>query len=116
MKNVSEIASEPKLRAKEVKIGICSNLAMPYGLSLVATLPDRPDALVLSYEVGLAKPDPAIFNVVCERLGLSPGEILFVGDTPSADIEGPREIGMPAMHISEFMARDLADSLGLASS
>ncbi|WP_306223771.1 HAD family hydrolase [Bosea beijingensis] len=104
-----------KLRAEGIRIGLCSNLAMPYGNPLVAALPGKPDALVLSYEVGLAKPDPAIFHLVCDRLGLSPAEILFVGDTPSADIEGPRKIGMPAMHISEFIARDLADSLELAS-
>jgi HAD superfamily hydrolase (TIGR01509 family) len=51
--------------------------------------------MILSYEVGLAKPDPAIFHLVCERLGFQPAEIIFVGDTPSADIDGPRAIGMP---------------------
>jgi hypothetical protein len=35
-------------------------------------------------------------------LGFLPAEILFVGDTPSADIEGPRAVGMPAMLISDF--------------
>lgn len=104
-----------KLQREGIKIGICSNLAMPYGNPLAASLPNKPDALVLSYEVGLAKPDPAIFHLVCEKLGLPPEEILFVGDTPSADIEGPRAVGMPAMLISEFMSRDLADNLALAS-
>jgi len=77
-------------------------LALPYGPPLLAALPDTPDAVILSYEVGLAKPDPAIFRLVCDRLGLQPAEILFVGDTPWADIEGPRAIGMPAMLIAEF--------------
>lgn len=104
------------LRQSEIKIGVCSNLALPYGKPLLGALPETPDALVLSYEVGVAKPDPAIFHLVCERLELSPAEILFVGDTPSADIDGPKAIGMPAMHISEFMSSDLLDSLGLASS
>ena len=58
--------------------------------------------MILSYEVGLLKPDPAIFHLVCERLGFPPAEILFAGDTPSADIEGPRAIGMPAMLIADF--------------
>ena len=91
-----------KLRGEGIKIGICSNLAMPYGPPLVGSLPDKPDALVLSYEVGLAKPDPAIFHLVCDKLGLPPAEILFVGDTPSADVDGPKAIGMPSMHISGF--------------
>jgi hypothetical protein len=42
--------------------------------------------------------------LVCDRLGLQPAEIQFVGDTPSADVDGPRAIGMPAMLISEFEA------------
>jgi HAD superfamily hydrolase (TIGR01549 family) len=103
------------LRGRGIRIGVCSNLALPYGRPLLAALPGGPDALVLSYEVGLAKPDPAIFHLVCERLDLTPAKVLFVGDTPSADIDGPRAVGMPAMHISDFMTRDLADSLGLAS-
>lgn len=90
------------LRSGGKKIGICSNLAMPYGSPLIICLPSTPDALVLSYEVGLAKPDPAIFHLVCERLGFAAQEILFVGDTPAADIEGPKAIGMPTMHISAF--------------
>ncbi|MCB8823315.1 HAD family hydrolase [Microvirga rosea] len=90
------------LRQKGTRIGVCSNLALPYGPPLLATLPDTPDAVVLSYEVGLAKPDPSIFRLVCERLERHPAEVLFVGDTPAADIEGPRAIGMPAMPISTF--------------
>lgn len=90
------------LRRKGTRIGVCSNLALPYGPALLAALPDAPDAVVLSYEVGLVKPDPAIFRLVCERLERHPAEVLFVGDTPSADIEGPRTIGMSAMPISTF--------------
>jgi hypothetical protein len=40
------------------------------------------DAYVFSYEVGLAKPDPAIFQRVCDALGCAPGEVVFVG-TPA---------------------------------
>ena len=90
------------LRERGLRIGICSNLTLPYGAPLVSALPDTPDAMILSYEVGLVKPDPAIFRLACDRLGLQPAEILFVGDTPSADIDGPQAIGMPAMLISEF--------------
>jgi FMN phosphatase YigB (HAD superfamily) len=79
-------------------------LALPYGPPLLSALPDTPDAVILSYEVGLVKPDPAIFRLVCHQLGRQPAEILFVGDTPAADIEGPGTIGMPAMLISEFEA------------
>jgi len=38
------------------------------------------DELVLSCEVRVVKPDPAIFEVAVERLGVRPGESLFVDD------------------------------------
>lgn len=90
------------LRDKALRIGVCSNLALPYGSPLLPALSDTPDAVIFSYVVGLVKPDPAIFRVVCDQLGCQPKDILFVGDTPAADIEGPHTIGMPAMLISEF--------------
>nr|WP_262705634.1 HAD-IA family hydrolase [Streptomyces sp. NEAU-383] len=46
---------------------------------------DQLNAVVLSCEVGLAKPDPAVFGVACERLNLSAGRVLFVGDDPVKD-------------------------------
>jgi FMN phosphatase YigB (HAD superfamily) len=67
------------------------NLALPYGEALLSILPDAPDAVILSFEVGPVKPDPAIFHLVCDGLGIQLAEILFVGDTPAANIESPRD-------------------------
>ncbi|MBW8804997.1 MAG: HAD-IA family hydrolase [Catenulisporales bacterium] len=38
------------------------------------------DAVVLSYEVGLIKPDPAIFQLACDELGVPPESAVMVGD------------------------------------
>ena len=38
------------------------------------------DFIIYSHEVGLRKPDPQIFTLACERLGLQPQEIIFVDD------------------------------------
>ncbi|NUP53818.1 MAG: HAD family hydrolase [Catenulispora sp.] len=38
------------------------------------------DAVVLSYEVGLIKPDPAIFQLACDELGVDPASAVMVGD------------------------------------
>lgn len=92
------------LRQADVRIGVCSNLAQPYAAPLLASLPGIPDALILSFEVGFIKPQPEIFQFVCQRLGLAAEQILFVGDTLEADILGPRAIGMHAISITSFEA------------
>lgn len=38
------------------------------------------DAVVLSYEVGLIKPDPAIFQLACDELGVAPASAVMIGD------------------------------------
>ncbi|PTN00888.1 HAD superfamily hydrolase (TIGR01509 family)/HAD superfamily hydrolase (TIGR01549 family) [Rhodovulum imhoffii] len=92
------------LRAQGVRIAVCSNLATPYGAVLQNLLPDPPDAMILSYQVGFLKPEPDIYGCVAKALGLDCAEILFTGDTPSADVEGPRAAGMKAMPIHIFEA------------
>lgn len=67
------------------------------------TLPDPPDVEVLSCKVGSIKPEPAIYAHVLGGLQIEPGRVLFVGDTPRADIEGPRAAGMKALHVDELV-------------
>lgn len=38
------------------------------------------DAVVLSYEVGMIKPDPGIFRLACDTLGVDPAAAVMVGD------------------------------------
>lgn len=85
-----------------LKIGVCSNLAAPYGAALLGCLPSAPDAAVLSFEVGMMKPQVEIYQLVCQRLNLEPHQVLFVGDSIDADVIGPRNAGLFAMHIAEF--------------
>lgn len=47
-----------------------------------------------SHEEGVAKPDPEIFRRAVERLGLSPGEVWYVGDSPYHDVAGARAAGL----------------------
>lgn len=87
-----------KIKSLGLKLAICSNLAKPYGAALHSVLP-RVDAYALSYEVGAAKPNPFIYQYVCQELGCLPSELLFVGDTLAADVTGPRDFGMSAVHL-----------------
>jgi putative hydrolase of the HAD superfamily len=51
------------------------------------------DAAVTSAEAGAAKPDPAIFRLALDRLGVEPDRAVHVGDSP-ADEEGALAAGM----------------------
>lgn len=82
-----------------VKIALCSNLAVPYGRAVYPMLP-RLDAYVWSYEVGAIKPDPPIYQHLIDQLGCTADEVLFIGDTPLADVQGPSNFGMSARLIN----------------
>jgi putative hydrolase of the HAD superfamily len=63
------------------------------------TLAPHFDDVVLSCAVGLRKPDPAIYQLSCERLGVEPEECLFVGDGANDELAGAERVGMRAVCI-----------------
>ncbi len=53
------------------------------------------DAYAISGELGVAKPDPAIFDIILRELADPPrAEVVMVGDNPTSDIEGGRRAGV----------------------
>ncbi|MBB6735149.1 HAD family hydrolase [Cohnella sp. CBP 2801] len=52
------------------------------------------DVILVSEEAGVKKPDPRIFAMATDRLGVRPEECVFVGDHPANDIEGAHRAGM----------------------
>lgn len=68
----------------------------------------RFDVLVWSYELGVTKPDPAIYRYALERLGVQPHEALFLDDRP-ANVEAAGAMGMRGLVFStvEQLRRDL---------
>ena len=99
-----------RLRAAGMRLAVCSNVAAEYGTAVRRLLPDL-DAHVLSFEVGAAKPDPAIYRAVCEALGRRPGDILFVGDSKRCDLHGPVAFGMQARWLDRKHEQTLVDVL-----
>ncbi len=68
-------------------------------------LPDL-NAYSFSYELGVTKPDPAIYRAVCHDLGVVPGhlfggaaQVAMIGDSPRCDRDGPRAIGIKGFHL-----------------
>lgn len=64
-------------------------------------------AVVDSGVVGATKPDPRIFEIACERVGVAPEKAVHVGDALSADVGGARAAGIRPVHL---------DPLGLCAS
>jgi len=62
------------------------------------------EAVVISAEVGLRKPDSRIFEHLRALIGVPPEEILFVGDTPRDDVLGASAAGMRTAWISKGVA------------
>lgn len=57
------------------------------------------DAIVLSHEVALLKPDPRIYLFTCQRLGVEPGECAFVADGGFGELDAAHALGMLAVKI-----------------
>ena len=58
------------------------------------------DAIAISGVLGMRKPDPAIFEEICARLGVAPSRCVMVGDSPELDIGGGRAAGMRTIWIA----------------
>ncbi len=85
------------LRDRGLTVGILSNSApgareaeRHHGFEAVT------DDIVYSHEVGLAKPDPAIYELTARRLGVRPDEIAFLDDHPP-HVEAARAVGWHAV-------------------
>ena len=59
------------------------------------------DVIIDSHVVGVAKPDPRIFQIALERLGVAPDQARFAGDIYSIDVEGARAAGIEARLVDQ---------------
>lgn len=57
------------------------------------------DATVLSYEVGMVKPDPAIYRLMAERLGVTPEECVMIDDGEK-NCAGAEYVHMKSVHFT----------------
>ncbi|MBI2900939.1 MAG: HAD family hydrolase [Planctomycetes bacterium] len=77
------------------------------------------ETVVDSHLEGVEKPDPRIFRIALERMGLAPAEAIYVGDIYHIDVVGARAAGMDAilldpggLHLDKDCRR-IADLAGL---
>ena len=97
------VAAVRAARAAGRKAGLISN---SWGLGIYDRAPvDLFDATVISGDVGLHKPQPEIYLLACERLGVEPRECVFVDDLRE-NIAGAEAVGMTGV-----LHRDSAETI-----
>jgi putative hydrolase of the HAD superfamily len=95
-----------ELRERGIRVAVVSNIGWDlrpvfrkHGLDAYV------DAFVLSYEHGIQKPDPRLFRIACDALGLEPEAVAMVGDDRRAD-GGAAVLGCP-VHFVEHLPVEL---------
>lgn len=96
------------LRARGLRLAVVSN----WDMALADVLADlgiagRFEAITISAVCGVAKPDPAIYALTLDALGVDVARSVHVGDDPVLDGEGARAAGLRAVLIDR--ARDGSD-------
>lgn len=95
-----------QLKEAGLKVGICSNLASPYVPVVRQFFPDM-DGYSFSCELGVMKPNPAIYKSVCNQMCVVPGHlfsletgrVVMIGDSRKCDRDCPRTVGISGLHL-----------------
>ena len=97
------------LRAKEIHTALVTNNVKEFRQawrSLLA-VDELFDVVVDSSEIGIRKPDPRIFQLALEQLGIAPGEAIFLDDYAS-NIEAAEALGIPGILVEADPSSALA--------
>ena len=123
--NVEEVL---KVISKELPIGIVTN-----GITAIqkrrfegSIVKEVASVIVISEEAGISKPDPGIFNLALEQLGVKPAEVLMIGDGINSDVLGANNAGidicwinppgasLPAGLHAEYIVPDIKECVAIA--
>jgi putative hydrolase of the HAD superfamily len=87
-------------RARGVVLAICSNWDWDLHEAIDACgLTGAVDVVASSAWIGARKPHPRVYEHMLRELGLEAEDTVFVGDTWSCDVAGPRDAGMRAVYV-----------------
>ena len=92
------------LHARGMKVGLISNCFSEEAVAIrESSIFEYFDAVVLSYEVGRMKPDPNIYRLCTQKLGVLETQCLFVGDGGSNELDGATAVGMKAVQAGWYL-------------
>jgi putative hydrolase of the HAD superfamily len=110
--NVREHTAETldELRRRGYRLGVISNAdGRVDGLLESVGLRSFFEMVIDSHQVGIEKPDPRIFAIGAERMGVLPSEAAYVGDIYEIDVRGARAAGMRPILIDPLWRWNDAD-------
>ena len=86
----------------QVRLGLLTNNVKEFGEHWRATFPidELFEVVVDSSHVGMRKPEPEIYHLTCEQLGVEPTEAVFVDDNAD-NCAAARALGMETVHFGE---------------
>jgi putative hydrolase of the HAD superfamily len=100
-----------RLKAEGYKIGLLSNCSIEIPILWPETgFADRFDSLIFSSRERLKKPDPAIYYLACERLGLAPAQCLYIADGENYELTAAAKLGLRTVLIRNS-AQDVSREL-----
>jgi len=121
MARVREVTRAPAARieamkkiAKHLRVGMISNFDDSETGHLImhdTGIRDLFDAVIISADAGLRKPNPLIFKQILDLMRLEPTDMLFVGDTPHDDVLGSKNVGMHSAWIRTRNHRELPEGI-----
>lgn len=99
-----------ELRRRGYRLGVISNADGRVEAALDAVDLRRHFELVIdSGLIGIDKPDPRIFRLAAERMGVQPARAVYVGDIYEIDVQGARAAGMQAILVDPLWKWDDRD-------
>lgn len=99
-----EVLAELKRRGK--RIGLISNAdAVEVSGWSESPLAQFFDSVVFSFAVGSVKPEPEIYRIALDSLGVSADQSIFVGDGGSEELRGAKELGFTTVMTTEIISK-----------
>ena len=102
MPDVKQVLEQ--LKSQAYQLAIVSNGGHDTRLNTIRGLgiADYFEEIISSGLVGFSKPQPEIFQITAQRLGVLPEHCLYIGDHPVNDIQGAKNAGMHALWMQGF--------------
>lgn len=89
-----------RLRRAGIRTGLVTN-ASPSVLEVIESrgLERLMDCMVISYQLGIRKPDPGIYGEALRRLSVAPEATVFVGDGNDRELDGAKAVGLTTIWV-----------------